>query len=633
MKLKQRYFAVSTGMATAIALAASGCLKKSESTLTSDAGIQISPDKLSYGFTEDFLMRVFSQNNMDRNAVAGELVAIVRADWRETLPLKSRLGDFKKFGELKKDDDITAVGSVAISSLAEFGKHFQVRSLNPSDASAYEFVRLKVSDATPEGLRKAINELHTLNAIQFAEPNYEAKLIATPNEPLFASLWGLRAINAPAAWDLTTGTDKVTVAVIDSGVDYTHPDLVANIWSNPKEVENQIDDDGNGFVDDIRGWNFWDGNNNPMDRYGHGTHVAGIIGARGNNVTGVAGVSWSTKLMPIKVFSDAGQSMTANIINGILYAANNGAQILNNSYSSGMSVALTNAVIHSRDKNTLFVAGAGNDGTAGALYPASLSTSVENVISVASTDANNALSTFSNYGDGVNIAAPGGQILSTFPSNRLVYLSGTSMAAPHVAGVAALMLSHSPNTSALEIKDAILTTGQPVPELANRVQSGLLNARAALDQVTPVPAPNLTAGLKFKHYLAVGKWTDLPNFNKLKPSKKGTIANFSLSPRTRKTNYGFRFDGLIKITTAGTYQFFTTSDDGSKLWINDQLVVDNGGQHNRRERSGTIDLPQGHHKIRVDYFQSTKKNHLSVRYQGPGITKTKIPARVLFHNP
>lgn len=631
MKLRKNYNFLSSLLVFGSASVVSGCMEKNVTTITSDAGIELTRIKFDYGFSEDFLLDAFSQKNFSRDKVAGELIAIVSADWRESLPLKNRSGDFRKFKELKSSDEIASIGNVGISSLNEFGSHFKVRSLSKIDGSQYEFVRLRVSDASSEGVKRAINELHKLNAIQFAEPNYAAKLVATPNEPLFASLWGLKSIGLPSAWDLTTGSTNVTVAVIDSGVDYTHPDLAQNIWSNPNEIENQIDDDGNGFVDDIRGWNFAEGNNNPIDSYGHGTHVAGIIGARGNNGFGVVGVNWSTKLMPVKVFSNSGQSTTADIINGILYAANNGAKILNNSYSSGISVAMTNAVIHSRDKNTLFVAAAGNDGSSSAVYPASLSTMVGNVISVTSTDASNSLSVFSNYGTGVDLAAPGGQILSTAPSGRYIYLSGTSMAAPHVSGVAALMLSHSPNASSIDIKNSILSTGQLIPSLANRVQSGLLSARAALDRITA--APFLNAGLKYNFYVGSNQWRDIPNFNKMSPAKVGTIAQFSLSPRTQKKHYGFRFDGVIKISKAGKYQFFTASDDGSKLWINDRLVVNNGGLHNLQERSGTVDLVKGDHKIRVDYFQSTKKNQLNVKYQGPGINKRKIPADVLFHYP
>jgi len=623
-----------------ITLTVGACsIKKQDSTLSS-SGIKISSKAIAYGFEESFLFDAFSAENVEKESAPKEILAIVKANWRDSLPLKNRAGDFRKFRDLKKDDGITAIGSVGVESLSEFGSQFKVKSLVKDDTGQYEFLRLKIKDDRPEALITAINELSQLESVQLAEPNYKAKIHAIPNDTGFTSLWGMQKIAAPLAWDITTGNPSVTVAVIDTGVDYLHSDLGANIWSNPNELLNGLDDDGNGFVDDIRGWNFAGANNNPMDGNGHGTHVAGIIGAVGNNQQGVTGVGWNIKLMPVKIFSDAGTATVADIINGVLYAANNGAHILNNSYSCGISVAMTNAVMHAREKNTLFVAAAGNNGLNDAVYPASLSLSVDSVISVASIEQTGALSSFSNFGRGVDIAAPGGQIYSTYPNNLYASLSGTSMASPHVAGVGALLLSQSPTLTVTELKNAILSSATPSPELLERVPNGVLNARAALDWGTPVqpaptpvpPTPQLKAGLRYEYFIARSPWTNIPNFNRLTPQKTGIISKFKTSVRTRNVHYGMRFRGVIQIARAGTYTFFTDSDDGSRLWINGKLIVNNGGLHTRRERSGKIALPAGKHNIRVDYFQSTKASKLLVKYKGPGILKSQIPARILFHN-
>jgi subtilisin family serine protease len=222
-----------------------------------------------------------------------------------------------------------------------------------------------------------------------------------PNDPSFGSTYGMARINAPAAWDITTG-GAVKVAVIDTGVDYTHPDLAANMWVNPGEALNGIDDDGNGFVDDIRGWDFVNNDNNPADDHNHGTHVSGTIAAVGNNGIGVAGVAWSGQIMPIKFLSAAGTGSTDNAIKAVNYAAMIGAKVINASWGgAGFNAALQNAIANS---NALFVAAAGNGGFDGIgdnndfipHYPSSYTSA--NIISVAATDINDNRANFSNFG-------------------------------------------------------------------------------------------------------------------------------------------------------------------------------------------------------------------------------------------
>ena len=276
--------------------------------------------------------------------------------------------------------------------------------------------------------------------VEYAEPNYLLYGTArTPNDKFFSELWGLHNtgqpvdgitgtadadIDAPEAWDITTGSGSVVVAVIDSGVDYNHPDLSANVWINAGETAgNGIDDDGNGYVDDVRGWDFVDDDNDPVDPFDHGTHVAGTVGAIGNNSTGpdtggVTGVSWTVKIMVLRFINALNTGTTANAILAIQYANANGAHIINNSWGGGgPSVALKAAIDAS---SALVVCAAGNSGFDNDIfphYPSSYTSS--NIIAVAATDQDDNLASFSNYGlTSVDVAAPGTNILSTIPNRQ-----------------------------------------------------------------------------------------------------------------------------------------------------------------------------------------------------------------------
>lgn len=273
--------------------------------------------------------------------------------------------------------------------------------------------------------------------VEYAEPNFYRYATATPNDTYFGRLWGLHNtgqnvngtsgtsdadMDAPEAWDITTGTSNVVVAVIDSGVDYNHPDLAANIWSNNGEIPgNGIDDDGNGYVDDIRGWDFVDNDNNPIDSCDHGTHVAGIIAAVGNNSSGVTGVCWTTKIMPLRALNAVGSGANADLIAAIEYASNNGAHVINNSWGGpGFSQATKDAIDASF---AVVVCAAGNDGTdndISPIYPSSYTSS--NIIAVAANNQNDNLASFSNYGAiSVDVAAPGTNIYSTEPCRQTVW--------------------------------------------------------------------------------------------------------------------------------------------------------------------------------------------------------------------
>ena len=322
-------------------------------------------------------------------------------------------------------------------------------------------------------------------AVLDVEPNYRFYATAVPNDARYPSLWGMPRIGAETAWDVTTGDADIIVAVIDTGIRYTHEDLATNMWVNPAptiEIDGQEDIHGAVWLDGIGVPTSAD----PQDDHGHGTHVAGTIGAEGNNSIGVAGVNWRVKLMALKFLNSSGAGWTADGIAAVDYAIQHGAHVLNNSWGgTGYSMALQAMIEASAAANQLFVAAAGNESTdndALPQYPASYN--VDNIISVASIDPNGQLSSFSCFGaQSVHIAAPGRNILSCGrgADNNYVQLSGTSMATPHVAGAAALLLSINPTASYHELRDLILDTARPNENLLGRMTTGgELNLAAAI---------------------------------------------------------------------------------------------------------------------------------------------------------
>ncbi|MHC4575512.1 MAG: S8 family serine peptidase, partial [Planctomycetota bacterium] len=357
----------------------------------------------------------------------------------------------------------------------------------------------------PEGqaVQEALKRFNAKGEILYAEPNYEVKALQTiPNDTRFGELWGLHNtgqqggtvdadIDAPEAWDITTGSPEIVVAVIDSGVDYTHEDLAANMWLNEAELNGTpgFDDDDNGYVDDIYGYDFYNSDGDPMDDYAdtyHGTHCAGTIGAEGNNNKGVAGVCWTVRIMALKFLSASGVGSTGDAIRAIEYSVLMGANLSNNSwgrdpYDQGVKDAINAAGA----AGMLFVAAAGNDGSNNDTtphYPSSYD--CESIISVMSTDRYDNVSGFSNWGAvSVDLAAPGSSILSCKKPDGYQYLNGTSQAAPHVAGACALMWARSPDLGHLELKDVLLDTvdkPDPNPLAGLCVSNGRLNLHTAV---------------------------------------------------------------------------------------------------------------------------------------------------------
>jgi len=371
-------------------------------------------------------------------------------------------------------------------------------------------VRIRSGLSVPEALARLTQH----PVVAYAEPNYIRRLGLTPNDPQYPNMWGLNNvgqtggsadadIDAPEAWNIVTGSPSVVVAVIDSGMDLQHQDLAANLWTNPFEVPgNGIDDDGNGFVDDVHGWDFRGNDNDPTDTSalcsGHGTHTAGTVGAVGNNGIGVVGVNWRVTIMPLRVFGGLlCTGRDSDIMAAIEYYTGFGVRLSNNSYSGS---AFNQAVMDTiRASHSIFAAAAGNSGSdndTNPEYPASYA--LGNIIAVAATDHNDTLASFSNFGaTSVDLAAPGVNILSTLPGNAYGLLSGTSMATPHVAGAAALLLARDPALTDNEVRWRLLKGGdfKGLPVLSG----ARLNVRRALDLQTAVTVAVMPLGSQLVH--------------------------------------------------------------------------------------------------------------------------------------
>ncbi len=387
-------------------------------------------------------------------------------------------------------------------------------------ASGQTYILNTESEANIETLA---NIIASDSRVEFAQPNYKVEAYTVPNDPYFSSqgawgqnyddLWGIKRVNAPAAWDLSLG-DGVVVAVVDTGVDYTHPDLNSNIWDNPGEIPgNQVDDDSNGLVDDVHGWNFIENNNEPIDRHGHGTHVAGTIAAVGNNAIGVVGVAPKAKIMAVQGLSAAGSGSVSVLAAGIVYAAKNGAKVINNSWGCGwpcpVNPVVEDAVKQATALGAVVVFAAGNSASnIKKLSPQNL----PEVVLVAASSQLDTQASFSNFGE-VDVAAPGGdntdnsagKIYSNILSTRAAGTSmngytelivndqyfrarGTSMAAPHVAGVVALIRSRFPQLSVEQVRQSLRKGSRDVPPSGFDPATGygIVDAAASLQTSQPL---------------------------------------------------------------------------------------------------------------------------------------------------
>lgn len=290
----------------------------------------------------------------------------------------------------------------------------------------------------PQGQEQAaIAKLRARADVEFAEPNYIVRALEIPNDPGFGNQWGLSKINMPLAWDITKGNSNLIIAIVDSGIDLDHPDFSCIVTSGASKL--------------TAGWNYIANNNNPNDDNGHGSHVAGIAGACTNNSTGVAGMAPNVRLMPVKVLDSNGNGTSASVANGVTFAVNNGAKIINLSLGApSVGSVIENAVNYAYSQGRLVVAASGNTASTPLLYPAAF----EHVMAVGSTTPSDTRSWFSTYGAGLDVVAPGSDIYSTIPGSY-GYMSGTSMATPHVAGLAALIWTMEPGLTPDQVRQAI----------------------------------------------------------------------------------------------------------------------------------------------------------------------------------
>ena len=365
-----------------------------------------------------------------------------------------------------------------------------------SRLAGYHVVGLPEDLSVPQAMRWLASQ----TIVEMAEPNFLMNTQVVPDDPEYVEQWALGNIRAPEAWGLETGRSDVVVAVIDTGVDYLHPDLATNIWQNPGEIPaNGVDDDQNGFIDDDIGWDFVatnasgctdddceDRDNNPMDAQGHGTHVAGLLGGVTNNGIGIAGVSWNCKIMAVRAgYKDAEQGGVLELddaVASIEYACDNGARVLNLSWGSDdiESTFLRSAVERAVDAGVMICAAAGNEGGSVSFYPAAYE--FAGVIGVGSTKRDNGLASGSNFGGWVDVSAPGVDILSTCLGGGYCSKSGTSMATPQVAGLAALLFSRFPGWSVDLIETQLLTTVHVESLLRDKnATSGIIDCYDALD--------------------------------------------------------------------------------------------------------------------------------------------------------
>jgi thermitase len=356
-------------------------------------------------------------------------------------------------------------------------------------------------------------------AVLFAEPDFIAKAIGTPNDPSFGNQWGMTKIQAPQAWDITTGQPSIKIAILDTGVDQDHEDLAGKIVANKNYTTS-------GTVD---------------DRYGHGTHVAGIAAAATNNGIGVAGVGYNSTIMNVKVLDDTGSGYYSWVASGITWAADNGAKVINMSLGgSSSSSTLESAVNYAWGKGVVIVAAAGNSGNTARLYPGYYT----NVIAVGATDSNDAKASFSTYGSWVDVAAPGVNIFSTLPnhanqigSQNYDYLSGTSMATPYVAGLAGLVWATSCGTSNTNVRNRIQSTADPITGTGTYWQYGRINAYKAVappDTTPPARVTGLTVTMVSSSQLNLS-WnanteSDLKNYKVYRSTVSGGSYTLIASP-------------------------------------------------------------------------------------------------------
>ena len=417
---------------------------------------------------------VFAQSNSGNSHTPGELIVRLRPD-------ASR----KELDTLSQKLGAVSVSPV-FSPITPAGQHPHLRR---------NYLIRFPTEWMLEPLRRRYVRHPAIEAVEMNRLNRPCAEIV-PNDPNYGEQWNLALMNMPQAWDIEQGNPEVTVAVVDGGIDMQHPEFRSQLWRNIGEIPgNGIDDDRNGYVDDLNGWDFSDAptllgsgdwrvrDNEPEDEIGHGTHVSGIIGAAANNGIGIAGIAWRCRLMPLRAhfkYGGGGYLQNDDVAAAIVYAADNGAQVINMSWGDTVNAfIIEDAVAYAYARGCVMVAAAGNVGAVGSWYPAGLKT----VISVTGLSEERQLNGDSNFGATIDIAAPGDEILSTDLNGGYQNLSGTSMAAAHVSGVAALVVSANPDDTNTEVQETLIRTADPL-FISDLVGAGSLNAYTALTSPT-----------------------------------------------------------------------------------------------------------------------------------------------------
>jgi len=433
--------------------------------------------------------------------------------------------------------------SPALMALNEKHQVYTLEKVFPNDEDTILDNIYLLHVPTESDILSIVQEYSLCPDVLYAEPNGFAYPCSIPNDVNFSSQWSLHNtgqviwgnisgtpdadIDAPEAWNIEKGSPDVVIAIVDSGIDYTHPDLASKIWNNTDEIPNNgIDDDDNGYIDDTMGWDFYHMDNDPKDGNGHGTFCAGLAAASTNNNVGIAGVAWNCKIMPVQSVNEFWAGPWTGLSAGIRYAADNGADIISMSWAAtSVSSVTKDAVNYAYGKGVFLCASAGNYNTSTKYYPAAY----DNVTAVAATNENDGRCTPDNwgpgngsdYGDWVDIAAPGNLIISTMPSyyvwfngppwyltQNYTFCWGTSASSPIVAGVAALLLSINHSLTPVEVKALLCGNVDPYNS-TEYIGTGRLNAQKALAALQSSVEVKIKGGLGVNMVMTNNGTTDI----------------------------------------------------------------------------------------------------------------------------
>ncbi len=509
--------------------------------------------------------------------------------------------------KLKNQPSVNSSGSVNLpvklfSRLSRLGlKEAELMFPNKINEKKFGLGRIIVINFSKEIDPIIISKkVRNFTGVEWAEPKYVQELAFVPNDPHYSSQWNLSIINAENAWDISQGDTNVVIGIVDTGIDWDHPDLAANIWINRGEIPNNgIDDDGNGYIDDVRGWDFGGTNGTPdndpkEDAPIHGTHVAGIASAVTNNGTGIASIGFKSKIMAVKTSIGAATDLAYGY-EGIVYAADNGAKIINCSWGNNSYSILAQEIInYAISKGALIVAAAGNDNSSLPFYPAAY----EGVLSVAATTISDIKASYSNFGYTIDVSAPGGDginpIYSTWEEETYTTLYGTSMAAPLVSGLAALVTAHFPNYSPLQVGEQIRVNCDNInaqnPNYIFLLGRGRINAYKTLDNSSSEsvraidinfsddppggngdgvfqPGETISVGVKFRNYLSSTSnlMINLQSESNYAVVDNGTFNVGSVATLDSFDNYSSRFTFTISnsIPQNQNLPFLLNYDDGN----------------------------------------------------------------------